>query len=919
MLIFYAVTAFASKVAVRFEHLTIAQGLSQNTVLDIIQDSRGFLWFATADGLNRYDGYQFKYFRHDPQLPGSLSDSYVTVIFEDKNAVLWIGTEGGGLNRFDRKSQRFTHFRFDSNYSSNSNNPKGLSHDHVKDIVEDDAGYLWIATWGGGINRYDETTGQFEHFKHRDDDPYSLAHDRTSALVKDNKGRLWIGTDGGLNQFDHQSGRFIHYRHKNSDHQSNGRQSLSHNVVTALYQDVAGYLWVGTVGGLNRFDIEKQQFTVYQYQINDPYSISHNSVRTIIEDQWGSLWVGTQGGGLNQFDSKQQRFVRYSYQSTDPFSLSHNIVRSVFIDNRGLLWIGTWAGGVNKVDRRQQHFGHYKHNSADGDSMGHNDVKSLYQDSLGTLWVGMREGGLDSQKTRNAPFKHFNHQPNNPNSLSHDSVWSILEDAKGLMWFGTFGGGFNQYDRVRGQFTRHSKSAVERTSLDGVQSIYQDNGGDVWLGYWGDGLSLFGGGQYRHQSGVFDSLSADNVTTLFEDSNAVFWVGTWGGGLNKFDKKNGRFKSYRYDSNKPDSLSNDNIIAISQDSDGNLWIGTYGGGLNKYSALTDSFTHYREKDGLANDAVYGILQDQQGYLWLSTNQGVSKFNPKDETFKNYDVVDGLQSNEFNIGAHFKASDGELFFGGINGFNRFYPHNIIDDKVEPAVVFTDFLLFNQSVAVQNQTQPSTKAASQWDSQDSSAQQNQPQFSLPKAIGELTELTLGYQQTLVAFEFSALDYRNPKKNRYAYKLEGFDQYWIKADANIRRATYTNLPSGSYTLRVKASNADGYWNESGASIDIVVLSAPWFSWWAWLFYALAVLGGLMLFIRGQLNQVQKEREVNLQLTQVNRLKDEFLANTSHELRTPLNGIIGLAESLMDGIGGQQSKLSNANLAMIVTSGKR
>ncbi|MCJ8270288.1 MAG: ATP-binding protein, partial [Psychrosphaera sp.] len=265
-------------------------------------------------------------------------------------------------------------------------------------------------------------------------------------------------------------------------------------------------------------------------------------------------------------------------------------------------------------------------------------------------------------------------------------------------------------------------------------------------------------------------------------------------------------------------------------------------------------------------------------------------------------------------------DGELFFGGINGLNRFYPHNIIDDKTPPLVAFTDFLLFNQSVAIQNQRQiqPSIGSATEA-RQDHGAQQNQPQFSLPKAIGELTELTLDYQQTLVAFEFSALDYRNPQKNRYAYKLEGFDQYWIKADANIRRATYTNLPSGNYTLRVKASNADGYWNERGVSLDIVVLSAPWFSWWAWLFYALAVLGGLMLFIRGQLDKVQKEREVNLQLTQVNRLKDEFLANTSHELRTPLNGIIGLAESLMDGIGGEQSKLSNANLAMIVSSGKR
>ncbi|MCJ8272999.1 MAG: ATP-binding protein, partial [Psychrosphaera sp.] len=444
--------------------------------------------------------------------------------------------------------------------------------------------------------------------------------------------------------------------------------------------------------------------------------------------------------------------------------------------------------------------------------------------------------------------------------MSNNRIRGLFVDSKNQLWIGTEGGGINRFNRVNQTFSH-----------------------------------------YRHSPTDPHSISSDNVFTFFEDASNRLWIGTENG-LNQFDSNTSQFISYQHNASDPHSLSHNFISSIHQDSKGTLWVATFGGGLNKFDSDTARFTHYRKKDGLANDTINAIIEDQQGYLWLSTNQGLSKFDTNNETFRNFDVNDGLQSNEFNLGARLKSDDGELFFGGVNGFNRFFPENLIDDTTPPTLVLTDFLVANKSAPIIIQPTKSDKS-----------------FSLPKTIDALDHLRLTYRQNLITFEFVALHFANPMKNRYAYQLVGQDEDWVYTDAKNRRATYTNLSDGDYVFRVKASNKDGYWNELGKSLNVTVLPPPWKSWWAYLIYVLCVVAVVVAFVRVQRKNVVQERAINLQLKQVDKLKDEFLANTSHELRTPLNGIIGLAESLVDGIGGPQSKTSNANLSMIITSGKR
>ncbi|NQZ08604.1 MAG: response regulator, partial [Algicola sp.] len=576
----------------------------------------------------------------------------------------------------------------------------------------------------------------------------------------------------------------------------------------------------------------------------------------------GFVWVGTGGGGVSKLNLEHQRFGHFNHNPLDPRSLSGNIVWAISQDSHDALWIGTRSNGLNRLDKQADGFVHFKHDASKPSSLSHNNVMSMLEDASGDLWVATAFGGLDLFDRNSGHFSHFKHDETEPESLSSNSSKTLNIDSQNIFWVGSWCGGLNQFDVQNKQF-KH----------------------------------------YQHQPQDDNSLSQDIVRTTLEDASGQFWVGTLNG-LNLFDREQGTSTRYTHDDKDPNSLSHNNVTHLQQDSSGTLWVATYGGGLNKYNPETNNFKRYRVKDGLPNDTVYGILEDEIGNLWLSTNMGLSKFNPKTETFKNYDVVDGLQSNEFNSGAHFKGKDGELFFGGTNGFNRFYPQNIKDNTTVPTVVFTDFLLFNKSVVI-----------------NPDAPQNSDIFTLPKAIDALLELTLGHQQALVTFEFAALDHANPNRNRYQYKLEGFDNHWIDADASIRRATYTSLPSGHYTLRVKAANPDGYWNEQGATINLIVNPPPWRSWWAHLIYVLftaALVFGALRF-RLQQHKFTQDRKVLKRLKQVDKLKDVFLANTSHELRTPLNGIIGLAQSLIDGIAGPLPAKAHKSLNMVVTSGKR
>jgi two-component system, sensor histidine kinase ChiS len=893
-LIFITLPASAQIVDITFQHLSLKEGLSQSTVNCIVQDHRGFLWFGTQDGLNQYDGYQFTVYRHDPSDPYSLSHNEVFALHEDRHGTLWIGTRNG-LNRFDREQGQFEHYYHDPNQSNS------LSHNTIWSIFEDKEGVLWIGTKGGGLNQFVPQDNHFVSFRHDPNQPNSLSHDVVWPIYEDKRGTLWIGTDGGgLNAFDPQREQFTTYL---PDPQE--PDSLA-NVIPAIYEDQMGQFWIGTLGGLYHFDRTKKTFVRYAHEPHNPHSLNDDSVWGISEDGLGNLWIATDGGGLNQFIRQKNKFIPFQHDPDEVNSLSHDAVLSIYKDNVGTIWLGTGGGGVNLFNREQQKFAHYFHDSKNPNSLNNNMILSIETDRKGQLWVGTQGGGLNQFDPAREKVTHYLHDPEQPNSLTDNTVSAIVEDKTGRVWVGTYGGGLNQFQPQTGQFISYRHDPKKPGSLlsDYILSIYEDRFQSLWIGTR-EGLDQFDPAtetfvHYTHDPNKADSLSDNYISVIYEDTEGLLWIGTQGGGLNRFNRKQKQFIRYTHEPNNANSLSHNEISSLYADQAGQLWIGTYGGGLNRFDHVNSHFRVYREKQGLANDVIYRILGDPQGHLWLSSNKGLSKFNPTTEHFRHYDVLDGLQSNEFNAVAH-KSRQGEMFFGGINGFNAFYPQHVKDNPAIPPIVITDFKLFNKSVALG------------------------PNSPLQQHISTTQEITLSYKQSFFSFEFAALNFLQPTKNEYAYKLKGLDQEWNQIGTQ-RRANYTNVPHGTYEFHVKGSNNDKVWNETGTTLKIIIPPPPWKTWWAYTLYVITLLAIILNYIRTQKRklrekqqELEREKAIAAQLRETDRLKDEFLANTSHELRTPLNGIIGIAESLVDGATGELNEQTKGNLGMIIGSGRR
>lgn len=855
-----------------FHHITVDDGLSQNTVLCIYQDSKGFLWIGTQDGLNRYDGYTFTVYKHDVFDSNSISLNYVWAILEDHAGALWIGTDGGGLNQLDRNTGRFIHYMHDPESSAS------LSSNFVLSIYEDRSGTLWIGTTGG-LNKLDRTTHQFSHYVNESTSPHSLSHNNARAIYEDHTGTLWIGTDGGgLNRFDRSTGRFTRFL---ADPEN--PHSLSHNRVRSIHEDRAGTLWIGTWGGgLNRFDREKELFTRFVNDPKNPASLSHNAAmavlesRTLADQATASLWVATLGG-LDRFDPAKKQFTRFVNNPSDPHSLGTNSVISLYEDRSGALWIGTLGGGLNRCDLIRKKFAHVVSDPGSGNSLGNNSVWSLFKDHTGTLWIGT-DGGLDRLDPATREYTHFANDPAGSHSISHNSVRPICEDRNGTLWIGTWGGGLNQlvlspgsagkgFDPKSVKFIRYAHNPENPRSIadDRIYAIYEDRSGTLWIGGWG-GLHklvpdapLPGRGAGRRESGgpppafiryVNDpkdpySLSHTIVTSILEDQTGTLWIGTWGGGLNRFDWHSERFTRFVNDSRNPSSLGSNNIHSIFEDHKGTLWIAG-GGGLNRFDRATGNFVHYTEKDGLPSSETYGILEDENGQLWVSTDKGLSRFDPSATIFKNFDASDGLQSNEFNEGAFFKSKTGEMFFGGINGFNRFNPSQIRDNSYLPPIAITSFKKFNKEAA------------------------------LDTVISEIKTLVLTYEEKVFSFEFAALNYILPHKNQYAYMMSGFDTGWVRCGAK-REAGYTNLDAGEYTFLVKGSNNDGIWNPAGASVKLFIRPPFWKTWW---------FGSLSVFSLGLIVYMLYRYRVN-QLLAMERLRIRLASDLHDELATNLSSI--------------------------------
>ncbi len=913
---------------IEFRQLTIEDGLSQSTINCIAQDSRGFMWFGTQDGLNRYDGYQFRVYEHDRDDPHSLSANWVQHCYRDPEDNLWFVTDDAVLHRYDPAMDRF------QRYPIKIEDPHRQGGLNIRAVYGDSVGRLWIGTYGSGLVQYDPETDRLVYFRDDLDDPARASeHDnKVYTIYEDSTGTLWFGTGEGLVRYDPDSQSFVRYAYQSTDGgEPLDPGSLRSPYATRIYEDTAGRLWIGTTfGGLHQFNRETGHFTAYPYSAEDPNTFSGNTVRALLEDQEGNLWVASGEArpdltyerlGLERLDPETGEIVRISADPDDRCGLSHNAVLHMYQDRQGTIWIHTFAGGIDLYDPQTECFTHYAHDPDNPRTLSGDSVTAIYEDDSGGMWLGSDMGGISFYHPTWTKFPYHAVGTAPEERGSNDSVFRIYApragiDAAGhaqLLWI-TTGAGLNRWDRISGtsSFYEIDPNLPDVTSYavhegpggviwvgtgmglyKGVPAGWSNyeftlvlprvapqiglvsaivpasEGDDLWLGLHRIGLARFDPGtgnvvhKYEPNPDNTNSLGDNVISGIFSGRGKALWIAT-GTSLDHFDPTTETFVHYRHDPDNPESLSDARILWVYEDPSGIVWCGTNGDGLQRLEPATGVWTHYREQDGLPNDVVYAVLPERVAetdvHLWLSTNQGLSRFDPQTTTFRNYTYLDGLQSNEFNSQAAYLAPDGEMFFGGVDGINAFYPDQIWDDQYAPPVYITGLLVANQPVEVGTDS------------------------VLQRSVEVAESARLSYRDEVVSFEFAALYYAMPGRVRYAYKLEGFDNDWIAA-GDRRFVTYTNLPPRDYVFRVKAANADGVWNESGASLSITVVPPVWATWWFRGLAALCVVAIAVAAYRFRVHSVEERA----------RALEHQVASRTEELST-LNAIAKVVSASLD-----------------------
>ena len=717
----------------QFERIDSAEGLPHDAVYSIAQDRTGFLWFGTGSGLARYDGYRFESFHHETGDASSPSDTDIAHILADRSGLLWLGTWGGGLDQLHPDLEQFAHYR------SDPEEPGRLRDDRVQIVFEDRRGTIWAGTFAGGLARFDgPKKGTFTVFRHEAGNPSSLPHDRVWGIAEDTTGALWIATSAGLAKLDKAQTSFEILRHDPAD-----PTSLSHDLVRAVYVDRRGVLWVGTERGLNRYEPASKSFT--RYLTDDrPAEHGRGMINDIYEDSRGGFWIGTAHGGLVLHDRVAGTFRHFLYDPTDPESLVDNDVRTIFEDRSQNLWIGTRHKGVSKLDLKPRKFDHVAQRADDPNGLHSPRVSALVEDAQGRLWVGTN-GGLERYDTTTGRFERFA-SGDSPSRLPRPDIHWLYVAHDGQLWIAVWRGGLSRYlgDGQGFATLRHDPDDPASLASDAVTTMVEDARGDFWIGT-NRGLSKLDRRtesfeHFRHDPQDSHTLGDNLVWALHPARSGGLWVGTDSGGLNRLDLATGRFERIQHDPANPASLSNNRIFTIHGQESGRLWIGT-DRGLNE--RLEDgTFRHWDESDGFADASILGILSDTRSRLWLSTNQGLIRFDPETAAVRNYSPRDGLQSTPFNAGVALQRRDGRMLFGGKDGFNSFYPDRVIDNPHVPPIVLTAFKRFDNAVELQR----------------------------PTALTR--QIELARRDNVFTFEFAALDYTNPRENRFEYKLEGHD---------------------------------------------------------------------------------------------------------------------------------------------------
>ncbi len=841
-----------------FQRISIEQNLSHSQILSILQDDEGYLWIGTHDGLNQYDGYNFLIYKNKKSNDKSISDNIIFDIIQDREGFLWIGTNNGGLNKLDKSTGEFTH------YLHHDSDKQSIASNTINCILETESGKIWAGTDRNGISILDKKSQTFVHLRHDPQNKNSLSCNTINAMVQTADGKIWIATSTkGLDCYDPKTKRISHYERQTNTESD----KLLNHINTIFIEQNNGLLYLGTQTGLSVFDPKTKLFE----DITDSTTNESNKiiVTDIIKDTDNKLWVAS-NKGLFVYNYKTDNYTKYSNNPKNKYSLSENNLSVLLQDQSGIIWIGTFEKGLNKFDYESQKFRYYGYENSLLADIPHNTVRSIYEDSFGVLWLGLVDGGLAKFDRKNNQIEKF---------LVHQTVTAIAEDSAGNLWIGSWREGVSklQFDNKTAarkiiQRTQYAESVqTESLSSNTVHAILIDSKERIWIGT-GNGLELFsaqknGFVHFRSRADNPNSLSDMSVQCIEEGTTPYcLWIGTWNG-LNKLElptsfdellKNHPRplrfvaithFFSSKTDTNK---LSDNRIISISKGENGILWVGTFAGGLNKFDLKTEHIQSFTEENGLPNNVIYGVFSDKNMHVWASTNKGIFQLNPQTEQIINYDQSHGLQSNEFFWGAAFQNNSGEIFFGGANGLNSFFPLNFKQNEYLSPIVLTNIQINN----AKNQS---------------------------RKIFKQNKITLFADDKSISFEFAALHFSDPKKIKYLYKLDGFDNDWIETDASKRFANYTNLDPGMYTFRVKGTNSDGLWSNKEIMTEITVMPTIWETLWfrtLGVFIAITMLWSVFK-IRTQIivrQKIELEKMVKTRTAEVKKQNNEIKQQHAH-----------------------------------------